>query len=280
MDQRLPLVVANWKMNKTPSEAATLVHELVDSLEGGLFNQLDLVLCPPYVSLPAVSSVLHEQRFVASLGAQDVYPAVDGAYTGSVNARMLADLGVEYCIVGHSERRHYFAETDSDAALRIAALSAEEINPILCVGEDLPVRQAGSAAAIDFVMNQLRACLKQASAMDVVWEGTGLVIAYEPIWSIGSGRTATPGIVQAMASAIRDELSDLLGERLSFATRIIYGGSVNAENARVFANLPDIDGCLVGGVSLDAERFASLIRSFVQTRATIEILGFTTTDSK
>jgi len=258
---RTPLITANWKMNTTPGEAEALARLLVEKFAGVTPSNIDLVVCPPVISLTTVAAVLPESGALL-LGAQDVYPAPDGAFTGAINARMLASVGVRYCIIGHSERRLFFHEQDSDIAAKLIALSEAGITAILCVGESLEVREAGSNAAIEFVINQLRFSIGQALTDGFIPMKNNLVIAYEPIWSIGTGQTATPEIAQEMARAIRAEMSELLGEGAAEWLRVLYGGSVNSANVSGFAVEPDIDGCLVGGASLKADEFALLVERF------------------
>ena len=268
--QRKAFIAANWKMNKAPGEAAVLAQDALQRLGSSVTRSVGLAFCPPLVSLASVASVLHFEHSKISLGAQDVFWQDDGAFTGATSARMLAEIGCRYCIVGHSERRYYFAETDEDISLKIAALLRYRITPILCVGESSEVRSAGARLAKRFVVQQLRSALgpivKDNGSGHGDVDKTGLVVAYEPIWSIGTGQTATPATAQSMAEAIRKELDRLLGSERAEQTPILYGGSLNASNIAPFAVLPDIDGGLVGGVSLQAGEFADLVKGFVKAR--------------
>ncbi|MCL2136287.1 MAG: triose-phosphate isomerase [Coriobacteriia bacterium] len=262
MDERMPLIVANWKMNKTVSESKQLANEIINQINQSYLYDIDVVLCPTFVSLASLSDILREKRSALLLGAQDVYPADDGAFTGAVNARMLADNEVDFCIIGHSERRRYFNESDDDVATKLEALINMGISPVLCLGESLEVRESGPDLAIEFVLRQLKDTVSQVALSGSDWALAGLVIAYEPIWSIGTGLTASAETAQEMAHAIRGELASLLGEPAGQTSRILYGGSVNASNAGEFALLDDIDGCLVGGASLDAGEFSELVATY------------------
>lgn len=264
---RTPLLVANWKMNKAPAEAAILAQDILNRLDlRQLKKRLELVFCPPYVDLSTVATVIRYEHAAIGLGAQDVFWQPNGAFTGAISAAMLAQIGCEYCIIGHSERRQWFAETDADIQRKLRALAAAGIRPILCLGESLELRQAGAAAAQDFVLGQMRAALTDPVSGQLQPPPTDLVIGYEPVWSIGSGQTATPGDAQDMAAALRAELTDLFDEELATSVRIIYGGSLLAANIALFIEQPDIDGGLVGSASLEADEFSALVRAVLTAR--------------
>lgn len=249
---RIPLIAGNWKMHKDHLEAVELVRELdglLASLEG-----VEVAVCPPFTALSDVSRTLKERGSPIALGAQDVYPAPEGAYTGEISPRMLKALGVGYVIVGHSERREIIGEKDELVAAKARAVLQEGMVPILCVGESLSEREEGKAAPK--VRGQLEAALSD-------WNGeemTHLVIAYEPIWAIGTGKTATPEDAQEMNSFIRSWIAERFGQEVSSEVRVLYGGSVKPDNAAELMAMPDIDGALVGGASLKAEDFAAIVR--------------------
>lgn len=258
---RRPLVAGNWKMNKTTPEAAALVQGFARSLE--FYDQADVVLCPSYISIPAVASLLKGSRI--SVGAQDVFWMQQGAFTGEISAPMLKDAGVKYCIVGHSERRgrfgkldippstvSYFGETDETVRLKLESLVYCAITPILCVGETLEERETGRTDQV--IASQLRYALGSFDPAEL----HGLVIAYEPVWAIGTGKTCDTAEAQRVCSYIRDQLGCMF-EELREPTRILYGGSVKAANARDLFSQPDIDGGLVGGASLDAQEFKEIV---------------------
>jgi triosephosphate isomerase (TIM) len=247
---RTPILAGNWKMYKTVAEAV----DLVEGLLAGLGNPVgrEVVICPPFTALHAVSPLIQETPI--RLGAQDVYPETQGAFTGAIAPIMLSDLGCSYVIVGHSERRQIFAETDALINRKLHAALANGLRPILCVGETKPERDAGRAEQV--VLGQLQGGLAgvDAAAMH------DLVIAYEPVWAIGTGDTATPADAQAMHAAIRTTLAELLGAEAAQAIRIQYGGSVKPDNVDELMAQPDIDGALVGGASLKAESFLRIVQ--------------------
>jgi triosephosphate isomerase len=256
--QRKPLVAGNWKMNKATGEAVRLAQDISDRYYKD-YDQVDTVLCPPFISLKSVRSVLEFDRSRIRLGAQDVFWEPDGAYTGAISTGMLREVGCGYCIVGHSERRQFFAETDGMVNRKARALLDADITPIVCVGEGLEVREAGAKAAADFVTAQVVAALQQFGPEDI----GRTVIAYEPIWAIGTGRTATPESAQEICAAIREQLAALSDHRAASAVRVLYGGSMKPENAALFAPLPDVDGGLIGGAALQAADFIEIVKAFV-----------------
>ncbi|MDR1713461.1 MAG: triose-phosphate isomerase [Coriobacteriales bacterium] len=255
---RKPLVAGNWKMNKTTAQAVTLAQD-ISNLYDDRLDGVDVVLCPPFTDLKQVSTVLAYDKSRMTLGAQNVCWERSGAYTGEVSPEMLHEIGCLWCIVGHSERRAYFGETDGLTAVKALALLNEGLTPIICVGESLELREQGDQAAEDFVASQvLNSCSGIPGA-----ELSRIVIAYEPIWAIGTGRTATPEQAEASCAAIRAALARNSGPEVAEAIRILYGGSVKPENAALFAPMPDIDGALVGGASLNARDFIDLAKGFI-----------------
>ena len=234
-------------MNTTPQSAAELARGIVDGTAG--IAGVTTIICPPFVSLQAVNSVIEASD--VSVGAQNVSAEPSGAYTGEVSVGMLAGLAT-YVIVGHSERRSLYGETDGDVAGKAVAVAAGGLKPIVCVGESLEVRQAGDAE--EYCRRQVRESLAGYS----VWES--LVVAYEPVWAIGTGQAASPRDAQAIARAIRDELSNIAGQAHAGQIPVLYGGSVNPENAGPFVDRPDVDGALVGGASLQADDFSAIVR--------------------
>lgn len=253
---RLPLIAGNWKMYKQVSEARVLARALVEALadlpafheQGGR----EVVVCPPFTALQAVGETLQGSSIL--LGAQNLYPEAQGAYTGEISPMMLADLGCRYVILGHSERRQHFGETDEFINRKVKAALSHGLRPILCVGETLAEREKGKEVGV--VASQVRACL-QAVKSDQMQE---VVIAYEPVWAIGTGKTATSQQAQTMHRNIREVLSHLFGSEVASETRILYGGSVKADNIDDLMAQPDIDGVLVGGASLEAESFVRIVK--------------------
>lgn len=246
---RRVLVAGNWKMHKTPSEARVWFAELKRLLPP---LQSEAAILPAFPILPVAKEVLSETQI--AYGAQDVSAHKEGAYTGEVSARMLSDLGCRYAIVGHSERRRYHHETDTLVAEKAKRLLEEGITPILCVGEPLEVRERGEA--VPYTLAQLRGSLEGLNPPGP----EALVIAYEPVWAIGTGRNATPQDAEAMHQAIRQALAELYGEEFARRVRILYGGSVNPKNFADLLSMPNVDGGLVGGASLELESFLALLR--------------------
>jgi len=250
---RTPLMAANWKMYKGPEEAVEFFDRFVEAV--GDPNGREILMCPPFVDLYAISRKLQELGGDAplSLGAQNMYPAEEGAYTGEIAPPMLKAVGCEYVIVGHSERRHIFGEDDDLINKKVRTARSFDLIPILCVGETEDQRDAGRAESV--VTDQLRRGLLDAP----IQSADDLVIAYEPVWAIGTGRTATPEDAQDMHARIRAVLSDLWGQDLAAGIRIQYGGSVKPNNVDELMAQPDIDGALVGGASLEVESFTRIV---------------------
>lgn len=255
---RKPLIAGNWKMNSTIGEAVVLAQEISNEFEPDWAETVDVAVCPPFVDLKPVKTVFEFDRTKIAVGAQNVYWEPSGAYTGEISVAMLKEIGCGYCIVGHSERRTLFGETNEDVNLKVKALLGEErdaIDPIICVGESLAVRDEGSY--LEFVEAEANAALADVSED----EAAHVVIAYEPIWAIGTGRTATPEQAQEVCAHIRATVSALYGDDIAEGMRILYGGSMNEGNADLLMAQPDIDGGLIGGASLAAGSFIGVVKA-------------------
>lgn len=255
---RRPLIAGNWKMNNTIGEAVVLSQEISNEFERDWADTVDVAVCPPYVDLKPVKTVFEFDRTKIAVGAQNVYWEEKGAYTGEVSVGMLKEIGCEYCIVGHSERRGLFGETNEDVNNKVKALLSEEFNvikPIICVGESLAVRDEGTY--INFVEAEIRAAFAGISSD----EAKDCVVAYEPIWAIGTGRTATPEQAEEVCAAIRATVKDLYGDDIADGMRILYGGSMNEGNADLLLSQQNIDGGLIGGASLKASSFVQIIKA-------------------
>lgn len=249
--QRRPIIAANWKMFMSPQEGAALAIQIVDILDG--IPSVETVLCPPAVTLTAVANVLRGSEIL--LGAQNVHWENEGAYTGEVSAVMLSGW-CAYVIIGHSERRQYFGESDENVNRKVKVALANELTSIICVGENLEENEAGRTGEV--VERQLHAAYSGLSAD----EALRTVVAYEPVWAIGSGRAATPGGANSVCAAyVRMPLRELFGGGVADAVRVQYGGSVKPDNIEKFMAEPDIDGALIGGASLSAESFCAIVRS-------------------
>lgn len=255
---RKPILAGNWKMNIDHIEATGLVEQLHYTLvdKGWDPAKSDAVLIVPFTDLRTVRTLIDGDRLNFQLGAQNVSQHDNGAYTGEISTAMLSKLGVGYVVVGHSERREYFGETDEIINAKAAKVLAAGMTPIICVGEGLEVRKAGEHVA--YTLTQVRATLASLTAQQVA----GLVIAYEPVWAIGTGEVATPQDAQEVCGAIRAEVAALYDEATAAAVRIQYGGSVKAGNVAEIMAQPDIDGALVGGASLNPEEFAAIVRYY------------------
>jgi triosephosphate isomerase len=252
MIYRKKIIAGNWKMNKTQAEARILVEDILREL--GKFDEAEVVLCPPFTSLSAVSELLSPVPNVR-LGAQNLHEAASGAYTGEISAGMLRELYVRYVIIGHSERRQYFHEDNATVNRKTKAALAAELRPIVCVGETLPEREA------DKWKDVLETQLREGFAGFGEKELADIIIAYEPIWAIGTGKTASPAQAEEAHQWIRKVLATHFSQTVSERIRIQYGGSVKPENAKELLTKPDIDGALVGGASLDARGFAAIIKN-------------------
>ena len=250
-----PLIAANWKMHKTISESLTVVA----SIKAGLHkaSECSVVICPPYTALAAVGQALKESSL--DLGAQDVHPESEGAFTGEISPQMLKDVGCRYVILGHSERRAHFHETDVFINQKVKAALKYSLIPIVCIGETFEEREG--RRAFEVVKGQFDHSLKDLSAEDI----QRTVIAYEPVWAIGTGRTATPEQAEQMHSYIRRLLHEKYGEEAASRVLILYGGSVKPENMAALMQKPNLDGALVGGASLKAESFIQIVLHAIES---------------
>ncbi len=257
---RRPLIAGNWKMHLTHLEAIGLVQKLVFSLKEPELEAAEVVVLPPFTALRSVQTLVAGDDLDVGYGAQDVSAEDSGAYTGEVSGGMLAALACRYVVVGHSERRALHAEDDAVVAAKVRSSLRHGLVPILCVGEGLDVRRAGEHVA--HCTAQLDAALEGLSAEQLTGpgEGTGIVIAYEPVWAIGTGEVATPDDAQEVCGALRSRLAERFGTETAGIVRILYGGSVKAANTAGILAGPDVDGALVGGASLDADEFAQICR--------------------
>ena len=246
---RKPIIAGNWKMNMTPAEAKELITALIPLVADA---QCDVVICPPFVDLPIAVELTKGTNI--AVGAQNIHWAEKGAYTGEISAAMLKCVGAEYAIIGHSERRQYFGETNETVNQRAKAAIAAGITPIICVGKSLAEREAGETENV--VSRQTEAALSGIAAEDV----KKLVIAYEPIWAIGTGKTATKEQANETIASIRKTVERLYCAGTAEAVRIQYGGSMNPKNASELMAMPEIDGGLIGGASLKAEDFAKVVK--------------------
>ena len=247
-------MAGNWKMNNNHFEAIALTQKLAFALNDKDFDATDIAILPPFTALRSVQTLVEGDKLRLKFGAQDVSPYPDGAYTGDISARMLAKLNCEFVLAGHSERRQYHHEDDALVNAKVKAAIGAEITPILCVGEPLDVRQADEH--IEYSVRQLDGSLAGISAEQVA----AMVIAYEPVWAIGTGEVATPADAQEVCRALRQRISAVHGDVAGRDARILYGGSVKPDNMPAIMAEPDIDGALVGGASLDAGEFVRICR--------------------
>jgi triosephosphate isomerase (TIM) len=247
------LIAANWKMYKTPTEAQSFLHTFLPLVKHQ--TQGEIVICPPAVDLPtAVHAVKGTEVLV---GAQNMHFAEEGAFTGEISASMLVSLGVSHVIIGHSERRQYFAESDDDVNRKLLAALKHHLVPIVCIGENEEQRERGLTEEV--VCRQISRAIRQIEATKL----RPMVIAYEPIWAIGTGKTASPAIAAEAHLIVRSEVARLVGRPVADALRILYGGSVKPENAGALLNQPEIDGALVGGASLDPHSLTAIVKAGV-----------------
>lgn len=249
-NNRTLLIAGNWKMNNDVQAAATLADELVAVL-GTVDNGVEVLVCPPTIDLTTVAAKLDGSA--VKLGAQNVYWEASGAYTGESSCDMLKSAGCTYCIIGHSERRDYFHETDEDQNKKAKALVAAGLVPVFCCGEPLEVREAGTY--VEHVVAQVKAGLEGLE----ITNPSQLVVAYEPIWAIGTGMTATADDAQEVCAAVREALVELFGAELASGIRVLYGGSAKPGNIAELVAKPDVDGALVGGASLKAADFSAMV---------------------
>ena len=247
---RRKVIAGNWKMNMLPNEAMAFIENIVPVIKN---TKNEVILCVPYTDL--FYSLLTAQDTNIKIGAQNMHWEESGAYTGEVSAKMLKSINVEYVIIGHSERRQYFAETDETVNLKIKTAIKNELKPIVCVGETLEQRESGKAEEI--ITTQTKLALEGIDKNDI----SKIILAYEPIWAIGTGKTATSEDANNSIKAIRKKVSELYGEQIANEIIILYGGSVKTENAKELFSTSDIDGGLVGGASLKVEDFSKIILS-------------------
>lgn len=248
---RKPFIAGNWKMNKTDSEAKELVSELKNKIDG--IGNIDVLVCPPFTALGAALTVLQGSSIV--MGAQNIYWQESGAFTGEVSAQMIKSIGCKFVIIGHSERRKYFFETNSEVNKKIKAAISASVLPIVCVGETLDEREQGKEK--DVVQKQLREGLDSLSEKDL----DKLTLAYEPVWAIGTGKTATGSQAEEMHAFVRSWLKETYSSQCADNLRILYGGSVKPDNIKELMSQGNIDGALVGGASLDVENFTQIIKN-------------------
>ncbi len=251
---RRPLVAGNWKLHNNHLEAISLTQKLAFTLTSKDFAATDVAVLPPFTALRSVQTLVEADKLPIGYGAQDISPHDAGAYTGEVSGRMLAKLGCRYALAGHSERRRYHCEHDAVVNAKVKAALRAGLAPILCIGETLEIRAAGEH--VPHTLGQLDGGLDEIGGDQV----TAVIVAYEPVWAIGTGQVATPDDAQQMCRAIRGRLSAVHGHAAAASVRILYGGSVKADNMAAIMAQPDIDGALVGGASLDAGEFVRICR--------------------
>ena len=249
---RKPLIAGNWKMNLNHFEAIALVQKVAFALPDKYFDKVDVTVLPPFTDLRSVQTLIDGDKLRLTFGAQDVSQHDSGAYTGEVSGAFLAKLGCTFVVVGHSERRSYHGEDDALVAAKAAAALKHGLTPIICIGEHLEIREAGNH--VEYCLEQLRGSVAGLSAEQI----GASVIAYEPVWAIGTGRVAGAADAQEVCAAVRAELGKLASPKIAETVRVLYGGSVNAKNVGELIGQGDVDGGLVGGASLDGEQFAML----------------------
>jgi len=251
---RKTIIAGNWKMNKLFHEVDEFLTELTDVLEEKDLNKVDVIICPPSVYLELSSDIAHESKFF--VGSQNVNDHDSGAYTGEISAQMLKSMDIPYCIIGHSERRKYYQETDEMINTKLRKLHENEILPILCIGETLEEREKDITQ--DVIISQLKGGLRDINISNNV------IIAYEPVWAIGTGKTATPEQAQEIHLLIRNWLAEEYSKTVSEKTPILYGGSMKPENVKELLQQSDIDGGLIGGASLDVSKFDQMIQTAME----------------
>ncbi len=251
---RKTIIAGNWKMNKLFNEVEEFLDELSDNLEDRELGSVEVIICPPSLYLELSSDIAADSKF--HIGAQNVNDNASGAFTGEISAAMLHSMELEYCIIGHSERREYYSESDEMINTKLKRLHENDIIPILCIGETLEQREQGITK--DIIIAQLNGGLKDITI------NNNVVIAYEPIWAIGTGKTATSQQAQEIHALIRSWLDENYSKDISENTSILYGGSMKPENVKELLNQPDIDGGLIGGAALDVSKFSSMIETAVE----------------
>ena len=254
MAERKPMIAGNWKMYKTSGEGAILVQDVAE-LVSDAWNKVDVVFCPPFTALKSASVVLELDKLPMHLGAQDCFWEAEGAYTGAIAPRMLTELRCGFAIIGHSERRQYFGETDETVNKKVHAVFDAGMTPIMCCGESLETYEAGGTT--DYVRGQVQEGLRGLTAE----QAARIIVAYEPIWAIGTGHTPIPEKANDVARMIRATVGAMYGPPSAISMRVLYGGSVKPENAALFFVEPDIDGALVGGAALVAESFSGIVHA-------------------
>lgn len=251
---RKPLMAGNWKMNLNHLEAIAVAQKLVYSLDDKDYDAVDVAILPPFTDIRSIQTLVDGDRLRLQYGAQDLSPEKGGAFTGDISGSMLNKLGCTYVTVGHSERRSIHKEDDALINRKIKAALENEITPIFCTGEELAIRESGTH--VSHVVRQVRAGLDGLHKPDL----KKIVIAYEPIWAIGTGKTATPEDAQEVCAAIREEMQSIGSAEIASNCRILYGGSVKSANVVEIMKEPDVDGALVGGASLDPDEFAKIVK--------------------
>ena len=248
---RIPFIAGNWKMNLTHLEAIQFIQDLGYEFKNK--NNIDVCICPPFTALRSVKNIIDTDKLSIKIGAQNMHWEESGAFTGEISPSMIAALGMDYVIIGHSERREYFFETNDIVNKKVKIAFKHSLKPIMCVGESLAIRESGKAK--EFVLGQVTECLKDMDIKNIF----DLTIAYEPIWAIGTGKNATSSDANDMCSAIRNKVADLYNNSAAELLRIQYGGSVKPSNITELMAMPDIDGALVGGASIKVEDFTAII---------------------
>ncbi len=254
MVARKPLIAGNWKMNCNHLEAIALVQKVAFALPEKYYDKVEVAVLPPFTDIRSVQTLIDGDKLGLRHGAQDLSAHDNGAYTGEVSGAFLAKLGCTYVVVGHSERRQHHGEDDALVNAKVKAAQRHGLVPILCVGESLDVRREGGQ--VEFTLGQLTKALEGVPLTDA----SALVVAYEPVWAIGTGEVATPQDAQEVCGAVRGRLGELYDPALAAGLRVLYGGSVKASNIASIMTQPDVDGALVGGASIDAAEFASVVR--------------------
>ena len=255
---RKPLMAGNWKMNLNHLEAIAVAQKLVYSLDDKDYDAVDVAIIPPFTDIRSIQTLIDGDRLRLTYGAQDLSPEASGAFTGDIAGSMLHKLGCTYVLIGHSERRAIHAETDALINRKIKAALANEIIPIFCVGEELAIRESG--AHVSHVIRQIRAGLEGFTKPEL----KKIVIAYEPVWAIGTGKVATPEDAQEVCAAIREEIENIGSAEIASNMRILYGGSVKSSNVAEIMKKSDVDGALIGGASLDPEELAKIVKFHAQ----------------
>ena len=256
---RKPLMVGNWKMNLNHLEAIAVAQKLVYSINDRDYDAVDVAIIPPFTDIRSIQTLIDGDRLRLTYGAQDLSPEIGGAFTGDISGSMLRKLGCTYVIAGHSERRAIHGESDGLVNRKIKAALSNELTPIFCVGEELSVRESGTH--VSHIIRQIRGGLAGLSKPEL----KKIVIAYEPVWAIGTGKVATPEDAQEVCAAIRAEIENIGSQEIALAMRILYGGSVKSGNIAEIMKMADVDGALIGGASLDPDELARIVKFYAQT---------------